>query len=123
MSDPFANPAAPSSGVDLAELKGSLVIINVRSLEEGINTSFGAKDAIRGDLAVVDGPHAGDTHPDALLFPTVLVSQLRPRIGSKVIGRIGTGNAKPGQKPPWRLDEASDADRAAGPAMCRRWSA
>jgi len=31
-----------------------------------------------------------------------------------VLGRLGKGNAKPGQNPPWTLAPATDADKAVG---------
>ena len=42
--------------------------------------------------------------------PKVLAVQLRPRIGQKVLGRLGQGQAKPGQDAPWVLAEATESD-------------
>jgi len=116
MTDPFAAPAAPSAGVNLEDIKGALLLISVYSLETGIQTTFGLKDAIRADVAVLDGDHSGEEHSDTLLFGLVLQGQLKGRIGQKVLGRLYTGTAKPGQKPPWMLSEATEADKAVGVA-------
>lgn len=115
MSNPFAAPAA-SSGLDLKEVNGKLLLIEPMKLEEGVATSFGNKDAIRARVVILDGPDAGTEHEDTLLFPGVLIGQLRPRIGQKVLGRLGQGQAKPGQQPPWKLAEATDADQQIGMA-------
>jgi hypothetical protein len=109
--DPFGNPGS-SSGVDFEELKGRLLVIKPDSTEE-INTSFGEKEAVRADLVVLDGPDAPIEATDILIFPKVLIGQLRSAIGTgkMILGRLGQGIAKPGQKPPWKLDDPTDADR------------
>lgn len=112
----FDAPAPPSSGVDWNSHNGALLLFDVQSQEHGVKTTFGDKDPIKADMFVLDGPGAGESYPDTLVFGTVLVSQLKQSIGKKVLGRLGTGNAKPGQKPPWLLNEASDEDQAKGEA-------
>lgn len=119
MSSPFAAPAA-ASGLDLNALNGHLLLITPHKVEEGITTSFGPKDAIRADVVVLDGSDAGTEHADTLLFPLVLIGQLRSRCGQKVLGRLGKGQAKPGQAAPWKLTEATDADQQLGLAYLNR---
>ena len=109
MSDQF-NPPATATGIQWNELEGRLLLFDVKSLEEGINTTFGEKDAIRADVTALDG--RVEQFADALVFPKALQGQLRSSIGARVLGRLGTGNAKPGQKPPWRLSEATEDDKA-----------
>lgn len=120
MSTPFAAPAAPGEGITWSELNGSLLLIDVLGVETGINTSLGAKDAVRANVAVLDGAQAGTEYPDALIFPKVLGSQLRARVGQKVLGRLGQGQAKPGQSAPWLLSEATPADQQVGMAWLQR---
>lgn len=109
------NDPASGGGLDLGELNGSLLLFTVHKVEEDIPTTFGPKDAVRADVAVLDGEHKGDTYPDTLVFPLVLQNQLRQSVGgSMVLGRLGQGNAKPGQKPPWTLTAASDDEKATG---------
>lgn len=110
--------AAPSSatGVKWEDFKGALLVIEPHKLEEGVLTSLGAKDAVRADVHVLDGPNAGDTYADTLIFPRVLIGQTRASIGKKVLGRLGQGNAKPGQNAPWMLSEATPQDQAAAQA-------
>lgn len=109
MSNPFAAPAA-SSGIQWDDHKGRLLLIEPKDFEKGVATSFGEKDAVRADVTVIDSPSEPEEYPDALIFPGVLISQTRSLVGQKVLGRLGQGVAKSGQKPPWRLEEATDDD-------------
>ena len=112
MSTEFAAPAS-ASGIDWNELNGHLVVIEVQAHETGIVTANGERDAIRATVHDVDGQQ---TDEDVLIFPKVLVSNLRPRIGQKVLGRVGQGVAKPGQNAPWVLTDASAYTAAAAAA-------
>lgn len=116
MTNPFAAPAAASDGVKWEELNGSLLIIKPTAAETGIKTSYGESEAVRADVYAIDGPQAGSEHADTLVFPKILQSQLKPRIGQVVIGRLGQGNAKPGQSAPWILQDATEADIRTGVA-------
>lgn len=117
---PFAPPAPPGEGIAWPDLLGSLLLINVISAETGIQTSYGAADAIRADVTVLDGPNAGKEHLDTLIFPKVLQSQLRARVGGKVLGRLTQGQAKPGQSAPWLLAEATEQDQQTAMAWLNR---
>lgn len=112
----FASPGDPSSGIQWAEHKGALLLLDVHAEEREILTAFGPADAVRATITVLDGEHVGDTYPDCLVFPKVLAAQLRSRIGKKVLGRLGQGQAKSGQSPPWLLAEASATDVLIGKA-------
>lgn len=107
----FADPAAPSAGIQWGELNGALLLIEVTGVEQGIQTQFGAADAVRADVTVLDGPKQGEEHDDTLIFPKLLASQLRPRVNQKVLGRLGQGAGKPGQSPPWMLNQATPQDQ------------
>jgi hypothetical protein len=91
-------------------------MIEPLSEETGIPTVHGEAKAIRANVVVLDGPNAGERHDDTLVFPKVLSSQLRPKIGEKVLGRLGQGQKKPGQSAPWILNEATEADVQIGVA-------
>jgi hypothetical protein len=109
-------PSTPSSGekLDLNALNGALLHITVHELVKGIDTSFGVTNAVRVDVAVLDGDHKGDTYDDTLIFPRVLQSQLSQDIGDSVLGRLGKGEAKPGKSAPWLLQAPSAADLKIG---------
>lgn len=113
-TDPFATPGTASGGIDWESVKGALLLIEPAGVETGIKTTFGEKDAIRAGIVVLDGTQAGEEFPDCLIFPGVLIGQLRSRVGQKVLGRLSQGVAKPGQKPPWLLEDPTDADRQVG---------
>lgn len=119
MTSPFATPAS-ASGIDYKDLNGSLLLVEPTAFESGINTSLGVKDAVRGNITVLDGTNAGTVHEDVLIFPRVLIGQLRTRVGQKVLGRLGQGVAKPGQSAPWMLQEATPADQAIGLAYLQQ---
>jgi hypothetical protein len=106
--------AAPSTttGMDLKELLGSLLLIKVNEIVTGIQTSFGPSDAIRADVATLDGDSKGKTFDDTLIFPKVLQGQLRSNVGKRVLGRLGQGVAKPGQSAPWTLAAPTPEDIA-----------
>ena len=117
-ADPFESPGSTSAGVDFETLKGRLLLITGHQVET-IPTSFGEKECVRADLLVLDGPTAPEEHKDTLIFPKVLIGQLRSNIGTgkMILGRLGQGVAKPGQKPPWLLQDPTDADRK----IARTW--
>jgi hypothetical protein len=113
----FSQPAAATGGIDWNTLNGTLLIVQPTELVKDIKTVQGVRDAVRATITVVDGPHAGETHDDTLVFPKVLQSQLRSRIGQNVLGRLGQGQAKPGQSPPWTLNPGTPQDEQAALAV------
>jgi hypothetical protein len=115
MSNPFAAPAS-SAGVNWEEFNGLLLLVEPLGIEQGVQTVHGPADPCRANVTVLDGPNAGEKHPDLLIFPRVLISQLKPKIGEKVLGRLGQGTKKPGQSAPWILNEATEADVQIGVA-------
>ena len=116
----FAAPSAPSGGITWADHKGALLLIEPSSFEAGIQTSFGAADAVKATVHVIDGPGAGETFDDTLIFPKLLVSQTKNNVGQKVLGRLTQGQAKPGQSAPWLLEAATDADIAKAEAWVKQ---
>lgn len=105
------NPFDQAGGgnFDAEELNGSLVVIWPQSVES-VNTVHGEQDAVRANVLVVDGEKAGEFIEDGLVFPRVLVSSLRGKVGRQVLGRIGQGIAKPGQSAPWIIEKYGDED-------------
>jgi hypothetical protein len=109
----------PSQGDQFkaAELVGSLVLIYVLELREDVTTSFGPADAIAADIHVLQGPGAGDSYKNTLIFQKALIGSLRGAIGGDpVLGRVGQGTAKPGQSAPYILHPYTDADAAVATA-------
>lgn len=105
---------APSSGGDSLkpeDIVGQLLIVRPLVHETGIQTSFGEKDGIRCDVAVLtqqnlDGTY-GVVSRDVLWFQGKLVGALKRQIGELVLGRMTRGTGKPGQQPPYELQDAT----------------
>ncbi len=112
---PFSKPATtgPTDKIEWAKLEGALIMVEPFSLETGINTSFGAKDAVKASVHVIDGPLAGTDYPNALIFGRALYSQLASQVGAKVLGRVGKGFQKPGQAAPYVLVDPTEDDEDA----------
>lgn len=111
--DEFGTPST-ATGIKWSDLNGSLLLITAKSLETDITTVHGPSNAVQADVVVLDGPDAGDEYIDTLVFPKVLQSNLKSAIGTgkRVLGRLGQGEKKAGQSPPWILTAATDADKA-----------
>lgn len=114
-TNPFKKPAS-ATGIQWADHKGRLLLVEPRSFETGIMTSLGEKDAVRGDVTIVDGPDGPEEYRDTLIFPRALIAQTRSLIGEPVLGRLGQGQAKPGQNAPWRIEDPTDDDIKIGVA-------
>lgn len=103
----------PSGGGGEFEVKdhlGALVIFKVLEDVGQMDTVHGASNPVRVNVTVVDGPHAGSEHDDALIFGKVMSNQLRKLVGQTVLGRIGQGEKKPGKNAPWLLQPATSED-------------
>lgn len=109
MSEMFDSPGS-ADGIDWKTLNGSLLLFTVNGQEHDMQTTFGKADPVRADVLVIDGDSAGETYDDTLVFPKALIGQLKSKIGSRVLGRLGQGQAKPGQSPPWLLLAATPED-------------
>jgi len=122
----FASPAQPGQGITYPDLQGALLLIKVIFLEDHIATVHTrpgeTNPAVRANVTVLDGPKAGETYEDTLIFPKVLQGQLKSRMGQLVLGRLGQGAAKPGQSAPWLLNPATPADEQVADAHLRKAS-
>ncbi len=112
----YAMPASPGTSEDglpaLAELLGVLLRIEVLEAVASMETSFGPASPVRANVVALDGANKGTAWPDSLIFPRVLVSQLKPSVGQVVLGRLGKGSAKPGKSAPWLLEAPTAEDIA-----------
>lgn len=121
MTTPFADPSAPGGDkLPLPELNNALLVIEVTEALRNVSTAFGDSDPVRCTVHAVDGVHANKTFDDTLIFPKVLASQLRDKVGQVVVGRLGQGVAKPGQSAPWTLNSVTVADKEAAAAAYQR---
>ncbi|MDP9144411.1 MAG: hypothetical protein M3N43_06905 [Actinomycetota bacterium] len=111
-TDPFDGPSS-STGISWETLNGRLLLITPHEVIKEFQTSYGQTDTIRADVVVLDGPGSPEEYKDTLIFPKVLQGQVRANAGTgrMNLGRLGQGNKKPGQSPPWQLGEPTDADK------------
>lgn len=113
----FQQPSQGGDQVKVPELIGALVLVYVREYRENITTSYGLSDAIAADVHVLDGPKAGESFENTLIFQKALIGALRGAIGGDpVLGRIGQGVAKPGQSAPYILQPFTAQDAAVATA-------
>lgn len=117
MTDQFNDPTTPGQGIKWEHYNGALLIIDVHGVKNDITTTFGLSDAVAATVTIADGPEAGRVYADTLIFPKILQSQTSSKVGSKVLGRLGQGVAKPGQSAPWMLNPATDQDKAQAGAV------
>ncbi|WP_405061911.1 hypothetical protein OG474_09720 [Kribbella sp. NBC_01505] len=112
-SDDFGQPS-DSAGITWSDLKGALVLVKVHEANIAMKTDFGETTAVRADVIVLDDKgekvDAGTEFLDTLIFPKVLQSQVKNKVGGMVLGRVGQGEAKPKQSPPWKLSPNTEAD-------------
>ncbi|AER47626.1 hypothetical protein DS6A_72 [Mycobacterium phage DS6A] len=113
MSDDLFDDPGSADQIDLEAVEGRLLLVKPHEVREGIKTAFGEKDAVEADVHVLDGGDAGTVHRGVYLFPLVLIGQLKGNAGTGRfnLGRLGKGEAKPGQKPPWKLLDPTNDDR------------
>ncbi len=105
--------ASPSTGggtvLKPADVEGHLLVVEPMEFIASMATSMGESDAV--SVTVYDIT-TQETHESVLWFSRVLVGSLKGRIGQKVLGVMGKGEAKPGQTAPWVLKDASGEPKA-----------
>lgn len=113
MSDDQFDDPGSADQLDLDAVEGNLLLVKPIQQLTGINTAFGAKDAVESDVHVLDGNLAGEVLRGAYIFPLVMQGQVKSNAGTGRfnLGRVGKGTPKPGQKPPWKLLDPTDADK------------
>lgn len=113
MTDPFDEPGTGGDFFNNAENIGRLLLITATEYISEFKTTAGTGPAVRADLVVLDGPDSPSTYEDALLFGKVFTGQLKRNAGTgrPNLGRLGQGEKKPGQSPPWVLGVPSDSDK------------
>lgn len=111
-----------SAYVAIKDLLDELVLFSPSEYVEEVSTDFGTKDAVLTDLVVLT--QGGTEYTDAMIFQGSLIGQLKRRVpqlnpvtgqitreGRKLLGRIGKGEAKKGQNPPYILLDPSEDDK------------
>lgn len=114
----FSSPAPTGSQLDCKDVLGHLLLIKPTSVELQVKTVNGISDAVRADIADLS---TGQLHESVMWFPKLLVSSLRNSIGQMVLGVMTQGQPKPGQSPPWILQDAANDPNAV--QMAQGWLA
>ena len=96
--------------IKLADLEGSVVIMEPTEYVPSIETMHGVTDAVKATIHDVSGSR---TYKDQLLFQRAMVSGLKDKVGQRVLGVVGRGNAKAGKSAPWVLHVANEAQKEA----------
>jgi hypothetical protein len=104
---------------------GHLLIIDVLAVEAPRADQYKPGQMIEPVKATIHDVDAQDTSEEALIFTGSLIGALKPRVGSKVLARLGQGTAKPGQSAPYILLDASSDPSAVEAATkhLREWQA
>lgn len=123
----FDRPDAPGRDPDAPTFDpeahlGSLLVVQVSGIQEGVETEYGLRDVIVADVFVIGPPGViVEAFPEAWLFGTVLYTQLKKKKGRTVLGVLELGEKKQGRKAPYRLADPTDAqEQAAIRAMASR---
>lgn len=107
---PITSAAPGGMGITWDGYTGKLFVVEPLDVEKDINTVHGVSDAVRANVYILLGKNKTDEFEDTLIFPKVLQSQTRRKIGEIVVGRLEQGEAKRGQNPPWVFAEADTSD-------------
>jgi hypothetical protein len=105
----FATLSSDVQNVRPADVEGHLLVVEPLEFRQGMQTSMGESDAV---LCRVHDITEQTTHDDVMWFSRVLVGRLSKRIGQRVVGVMGKGEAKPGQTAPWVIVDASSEPKA-----------
>ena len=96
--------------IKLADLDGSVVVMEPVEYVPSIETMHGVTDAVKVTIQDVSGQR---TYKDQLLFQRAMVAGLKDKVGQRVLGVVGRGNAKAGKSAPWVLFAANDTQKEA----------
>src|SRR5918995_305523 len=103
MTELFSDPAQPGQ-FKPEQWVGHLLLCEPERYVEGIMTQYGVSDAVEGTITILTGPNGPEVIEGARVFQGVLIATLRPAIGRlPVLGRLGLGQAKGNQSPPYLL--------------------
>ena len=104
MSITFDSPTSAGGVVSPSDVEGHVLVVEPVEYVAEMTTAYGTTDAIR---VTVHDITEQTTTEEVLWFSGVLVSSLKSKIGKKVLGVMGKGQAKPGQSAPWVLVDVS----------------
>lgn len=110
------DPTGPSDSVKIADLVGEHLLVIPTGLKKEMKTSAGVSDAIVADIVVLNlkKPEKSEVHTDALIFQSVLVGNLKERVGvSRLAAKLVKGEAAQGKSAPYLFEKSPEAVTAA----------
>ena len=106
----FSSTGDSDERIKLADLEGSVVVMEPTEYVPSIETMHGVTDAVKATIHDVSGSR---TYKDQLLFQRAMVSGLKDKVGQRVLGVVGRGNAKAGKSAPWVLHVVNESQKEA----------
>jgi hypothetical protein len=100
--------AMSEAAMDWSRLAGALLFIRPHG------PASGEPPTIQADVTVLDGGDVGSVYAGVRIVSRTLRRQVESVVGSQVLGRLGQGQAKPGQSKPRMLLPATEEDKLAG---------
>jgi hypothetical protein len=116
--DPFSNPS--EGGVKITDYEGKLLLITPTEYKTEVPTSFGEKDCVVANVAVLDGDDVEELD-DVYIFQGRLIGQTKAKVGKgMVLGRLGKkAPEKAGHSPAWTLEDPTEDDKVAARAYLK----
>lgn len=106
----FQQPGIGGDKFEAARHNGHLVLFFPTRFEENIPTRNGAADAVTAKIVDLD---TGEVLDDAKVWGKAMVPQLKGGVpDGMVLGRLGQGEGKAGNNPPWILHPHTEQDAA-----------
>jgi len=108
----FDNPGTTTS-IKWADHEGRLVLIWPKE-EKPFEYDGETKNVIEARVVILDAPGGTPVeYSNTVIFPKVMQGQVRGNIGRgrPNLGRVGKGEAKPRQSPPWILIDPNENDK------------
>ena len=107
----FGDPRGPGDQFQAKEHIGDLVAF-VEGKRDTVDTVYGENEVtICRYVVVLDGDDEGLVYDDPIVFGNLGRAAYNPE-DKIVLGRVGVGQAKKGQNPPYILEPATDEDKA-----------
>ena len=121
----FQQPGIGGDKFEPASHNGHLMLFFPTRFEENIPTRNGAADAVTAKIVDLD---SGEVLDDAKVWGKAMVPQLKGAVpDGMVLGRLGQGDGKAGNNPPWILHPHTEQDAVRAwldrnPGLVDKWA-
>lgn len=110
------DPSGAGDSWRIGDHVGGHFLVMPTAIREGFKTSNGPVDTIVADVVELDleKPKKSEVHKGVLIFQTVLVNNLREKIGGGMVAaKLVKGEAKNGNSAPYLFERNDEAKKAA----------